>query len=51
MESLHKFIPSSHLPKDYGGELPRIDYTGKNWYPVLEEQIDHIKKWNSCGKV
>ncbi|KRT81284.1 CRAL-TRIO domain containing protein [Oryctes borbonicus] len=51
MESLHQFIPPSHLPTDYGGTLPAIDYTGRDWYPAIEEHVEHIKKWNSCGKV
>lgn len=49
MASLHEFIPPSALPKNYGGDLPEIDYTGANWYPVIEEVQDHIKKWNSFG--
>ncbi|KAF2887462.1 hypothetical protein ILUMI_18711 [Ignelater luminosus] len=48
-ESLHKHLAPSHLPKNYGGELPEIDYSGADWYPAIENHIDHIKKMNSCG--
>ncbi|KAI4465974.1 alpha-tocopherol transfer protein-related [Holotrichia oblita] len=51
MESLHAFIPPSHLPEDYQGNNPPINYTGKDWYPAIEGHVDHIKKWNACGKV
>ncbi|KAK5646326.1 hypothetical protein RI129_004790 [Pyrocoelia pectoralis] len=51
MPSLHKYLAPSHLPKDYGGELPEIDYTGANWFPAIEHHIDHIIKMNSCGLV
>lgn len=51
MASLHEYIPTTHLPKNYGGNLPEIDYTGANWYPVISEVEDHIKKWNSFGLV
>ncbi|XP_066251257.1 alpha-tocopherol transfer protein-like [Euwallacea similis] len=50
MASLHKFIPPSHLPKDYGGDLPEINYSGKEWYPILEQHVDHIAMMNSFGK-
>lgn len=51
MESLHAFIPPTHLPEDYQGKNPLITYTGKEWYPAIEGHVDHIKKWNACGKV
>lgn len=40
----------SHLPANYRGELPEIDYTGKDWYPIIEENVEHIKTWNTFGK-
>lgn len=49
MESLHKHLNPSHLPKNYGGELPEIDYGSANWYPSLEENTDHVKKMNTFG--
>ncbi|CAH1117990.1 unnamed protein product [Phaedon cochleariae] len=49
MSSLHKHLDPSHLPKDYGGVLPAIDYSGKDWYPVVNDVIDHIKRMNSYG--
>lgn len=49
MESLHKFMNPSHLPADYKGQTPKIDYTGANWYPCLDSHTDYIKKCNSWG--
>lgn len=51
MSSLHKFLEPAHLPKNYGGELPEIDYTGANWYPAIENHLDHMKAMNACGYV
>ncbi|CAH1105861.1 unnamed protein product [Psylliodes chrysocephalus] len=52
MASLHKHIPPTHLPKNYGGELPEIDYSGKEWYPVvLDPKVSaHINMMNTFGK-
>nr|CAI5834101.1 unnamed protein product [Callosobruchus analis] len=50
MASLHKFLEPSHLPKDYDGELPMLDYGGKDWYPVVDKYLEHIKVMNSFGK-
>ncbi|XP_072383651.1 clavesin-2 [Diabrotica undecimpunctata] len=49
MSSLHKYMAPSHLPKNYDGELPAIDYSGKDWYPVIEEHMDHMKLMSSFG--
>jgi len=49
MASLHKHMDPAHLPKNYGGELPEIDYTGADWYPNIEGHMDHMKKMNACG--
>lgn len=49
MKSLHKYMKPSHLPKDYGGELPEINYTGADWYPCIDRYIDHIRTWNTFG--
>lgn len=51
MASLHKHMEPSHLPKNYGGELPEIDYSGANWFPAIESHVEHIKKMNTCGHV
>ncbi|KAF5300290.1 hypothetical protein FQA39_LY11147 [Lamprigera yunnana] len=51
MSSLHKYMAPSHLPKNYGGELPEIDYGGNDWFPAIETQLEHVKKMNSCGYV
>ncbi|KAL1500884.1 hypothetical protein ABEB36_006306 [Hypothenemus hampei] len=50
MASLHKFVPPTHLPKDYDGLLPEINYGGKEWYPVIEQQVEHIKLLNTFGQ-
>ncbi|KAL0895024.1 hypothetical protein ABMA27_013492 [Loxostege sticticalis] len=49
MASLHKHIPASHLPKDYGGELPPVDYTSADWYPVLRDCEQFIQTYDSYG--
>ncbi|XP_018569362.1 clavesin-1 [Anoplophora glabripennis] len=49
MSSLHKYMSPSHLPADYDGNLPKINYTGKDWYPTIEKHLDHIKMMNSFG--
>jgi len=49
MSSLHKFIPPTHLPQEYDGLLPAIDYSGKEWYPTIDKYTDHIKMLNSFG--
>lgn len=49
MASLHKHMDPSHLPKDYDGVLPKIDYSGKDWYRAIDSHIDHIKMMNSFG--
>lgn len=49
MSSLHKHIPPTHLPKNYDGELPLIDYTGSDWYPTFIKYEDRIREWNSFG--
>ncbi|XP_038208158.1 retinaldehyde-binding protein 1 [Zerene cesonia] len=51
MSSLHKHMDASHLPADYGGELPAIDYSGADWYPVINDILPHIHNWNSYGYV
>lgn len=43
MSSLHSYIPPSHLPKNYGGDLPEIDYTSADWYPSLIKYEDKIQ--------
>ena len=43
MSSLHKHLAPTHLPKNYGGELPEINYTGADWYPTILKYDDHIK--------
>ncbi|XP_033209183.1 clavesin-1 [Belonocnema kinseyi] len=49
MSSLHTHMAASHLPKNYGGELPEIDYTGADWYPAIVKYEDRVKEWNTYG--
>ncbi|EZA59216.1 clavesin-1 [Ooceraea biroi] len=49
MSSLHSHIPATHLPKNYGGELPEIDYTGADWYPEMIKHEQKIREWNTYG--
>ncbi|XP_014599850.1 PREDICTED: alpha-tocopherol transfer protein-like [Polistes canadensis] len=49
MSSLHTHISPSHLPKNYGGELPEIDYCSADWYPTILKFEDRIKEWNLYG--
>lgn len=47
--SLLKHIDANHLPANYGGKLPSIDYAAKDWYPSVNDHIDFIAKWNTYG--
>lgn len=49
MRKLHKYISPDHLPKNYGGNLPLLDYGSKDWYPCIEKYLEHITKWNTYG--
>ncbi|XP_014472766.1 PREDICTED: alpha-tocopherol transfer protein-like [Dinoponera quadriceps] len=49
MSSLHAHIPPSHLPKNYDGEMPAIDYTSADWYPTLVTFEPKIQEWNTYG--
>lgn len=43
MASLHKHLDPKHLPADYGGSRPRIDYSSANWYHTLAAIDPHLK--------
>lgn len=49
MSSLHKHLDPSVLPKDYDGTMPKIDYTGADWFPCIESYAEHIRTWNTFG--
>lgn len=49
MKSLHKHLNPSHLPANYGGEMPEINYGGKDWYQCINDYEDHIRMWNDYG--
>ncbi|KRT79165.1 CRAL-TRIO domain containing protein [Oryctes borbonicus] len=50
LTSLHKFLDPDVLPEDYDGTRAKMNYTAKDWYPAIEDYIEFIRKWNSCGK-
>lgn len=47
--SLHKFLDPAYLPANFGGTLPEIDYSGKDWFDSVKDHEGHIAKWNSFG--
>ena len=51
METLHNYIDKNCLPKDYAGNNPAIDYSGRNWFACIENHIDFFIKWNEYGFV
>lgn len=36
-------MQKEYLPEDYGGSLPKMDYSSKEWYPVLRSIDDFIR--------
>lgn len=51
MKKFHQYISPDVLPKNYGGSLPEIDYSGKDWFPCVSKYVDHIRAYNECGFV
>lgn len=49
MKSLHKFLDPAILPANYGGEKPKIDYSGKEWYPAVDKHVDYVREWGEFG--
>lgn len=49
MKKLHKYMPAEVLPSNYGGSLPQINYSGKDWYPLAEKYSDYINQWSTFG--
>ncbi|TMW54885.1 hypothetical protein DOY81_000118 [Sarcophaga bullata] len=49
MKSLHKFLSPDVLPENYKGNLPKIDYAGKDWLPAVEKHTDFVKEWSEFG--
>ncbi|XP_014253369.1 clavesin-1 isoform X2 [Cimex lectularius] len=49
MSTLHELMSPEYLPENYGGKLPKIDYTSKDWYPAIKGTEEKIKEWNSWG--
>jgi hypothetical protein len=43
MESLHEHIDPAYLPENYGGKLPKINYSSVDWYPVIRTLDDDFK--------
>jgi len=48
-KSLLKHISAATLPANYGGDLPTIDYGGKDWYPSINDHLEFIAKWRDYG--
>lgn len=48
-KKLHQHISPTHLPADYGGELPALNYSGKDWFPCVKDHEEHIRLWNTYG--
>lgn len=48
-KSLHKHMSPDFLPADYGGKMPKINYSGKNWFPCIKDHEDFIAKYNTYG--
>ncbi|KRT79159.1 CRAL-TRIO domain containing protein [Oryctes borbonicus] len=48
---IHKYIHPNCLPQDWGGNLEKINYGSKDWYPCIVGYTNFVKKWNSYGKV
>lgn len=48
-KSLHQHIDPAYLPKDYGGDLPQINYSGKDWFPSVKEHEEFIRQWGEYG--
>lgn len=46
MESLHEHIDPAYLPENYGGKLPKINYSSVDWYPVIRSLDSDIKGKN-----
>lgn len=49
MKKLHQYLDPEYLPANYGGKMPEIDYTGKDWYPCVDSYKDHIERWSHYG--
>lgn len=49
MSQLHKYIPVENLPKNYGGTLPEINYSGKDWYPCVDKYGENFVEWSTFG--
>lgn len=47
MNSLHTHMAPSHLPANYGGSLPEIDYTAAEWFPEFMNCENSIKGINN----
>ncbi|XP_063698391.1 retinaldehyde-binding protein 1 isoform X2 [Culicoides brevitarsis] len=49
MKKLHKYLDPEYLPENYGGKMPKLNYTGKDWFPCVNNYRDHIEKWGTYG--
>lgn len=37
------------MPLSFLGNLPAINYGGKDWYQCINDYEDHIRMWNDYG--
>lgn len=49
MKKLHQYIPADFWPKNYGGTLPEINYSGKEWYGAVEKRNQLYVDWLEYG--
>jgi len=49
MKTLHEYLDPATLPENYGGVLPAINYSGKEWYPAIEKHEDFVRQWSEFG--
>uniref|UniRef100_A0A0A9Z9F5 Clavesin-1 n=3 Tax=Lygus hesperus TaxID=30085 RepID=A0A0A9Z9F5_LYGHE len=47
---LHSMLGKHMLPAEYGGDLPPLDYSSKDWYPTIKECEPQIIEWHSWGR-
>ncbi|KAJ6642293.1 Alpha-tocopherol transfer protein-like [Pseudolycoriella hygida] len=49
LSQLHNYIPVDKLPSNYGGTLPEINYSGKEWYPCVDKYKEQFDQWSTFG--
>ncbi|BES88672.1 SEC14 [Nesidiocoris tenuis] len=49
-KDLHAMMGKEQLPGEYGGDLAKLDYSSKDWYPTLKACESQIREWNTWGR-